>query len=80
MASMSGATSRPFVKMNGAGNDFVVVNALDRPFTPGPDAVRALGAREAGRQALFVKNMLFASASASLAIVGAGAFFISLFT
>lgn len=43
-------------------------------------AVRSLGAREVRRQALFVKNMLFASASASLAIVGAGAFFISLFT
>ena len=48
MASMSGAPSRPFVKMNGAGNDFVVVNALDRPFTPGPDAVRALGDRMTG--------------------------------
>ncbi len=40
--------SRPFVKMNGAGNDFVVVNALDRPFTPEPDAVRALGDRKTG--------------------------------
>ena len=40
--------TRPFVKMNGAGNDFVVVNALDRPFTPGPDAVRALGDRKTG--------------------------------
>lgn len=48
MVSMSGATSRPFVKMNGAGNDFVVVNALDRPFTPAPDAVRALGDRKTG--------------------------------
>ncbi len=40
--------TRPFVKMNGAGNDFVVVNALDRPFAPGPDAVRALGDRKTG--------------------------------
>ena len=45
---MNGATPRPFVKMNGAGNDFVVVNALDRPFTPGPDNVRALGDRKTG--------------------------------
>lgn len=40
--------SRPFVKMNGAGNDFVVVNALDQAFTPGADAVRALGDRRTG--------------------------------
>ena len=40
--------TRPFVKMNGAGNDFVVVNALDRPFTPDHDAVRALGDRKTG--------------------------------
>ena len=45
---MNAATSRPFVKMNGAGNDFVVVNALDRPFTPDADAVRALGDRKTG--------------------------------
>ena len=40
--------NRPFVKMNGAGNDFVVVNALDRPFQPTPDQVRALGDRASG--------------------------------
>lgn len=45
---MTAAAPRPFVKMNGAGNDFVVVNALDRPFTPNPDAVRALGDRKTG--------------------------------
>ncbi|WP_409013051.1 diaminopimelate epimerase [Brevundimonas sp.] len=45
---MNPATSRPFVKMNGAGNDFVVVNALDRPFTPDADTVRALGDRKTG--------------------------------
>ena len=42
--------------------------------------VRLMGANEARRQEIFVKHMLFASISASLAIVGAGAFFISLFT
>jgi diaminopimelate epimerase len=34
--------------MNGAGNDFVVVNALEQAFTPGPEAVRALGDRQSG--------------------------------
>ncbi|WP_288760025.1 diaminopimelate epimerase [uncultured Brevundimonas sp.] len=41
-------TSRPFVKMNGAGNDFVVVDALARPFTPSEDQVRALADRGTG--------------------------------
>ena len=45
---MNPIMSRPFVKMNGAGNDFVVVNALDRPFTPTGDQVRALGDRRTG--------------------------------
>lgn len=42
------SSPRPFVKMNGAGNDFVVVNALDRPFTPTTEQVRALGDRKTG--------------------------------
>ena len=40
--------STPFVKMNGAGNDFVVVNALETPFTPDADRVRALADRRTG--------------------------------
>lgn len=40
--------NRPFVKMNGAGNDFVVVNALEQPFAPTEDQIRALGDRETG--------------------------------
>jgi len=40
--------TRPFVKMNGAGNDFVVVDALKRPFAPGEDQVRALADRATG--------------------------------
>jgi len=40
--------TRPFVKMNGAGNDFVVVNALEQPFRPSEDQVRALGMRDGG--------------------------------
>ena len=40
--------TRPFVKMNGAGNDFVVVNALETPFTPTVEQVRAIADRETG--------------------------------
>lgn len=40
--------ARPFIKMNGAGNDFVVVNALETPFTPTADQARALADRETG--------------------------------
>ena len=40
--------SRPFLKMNGAGNDFVVVEARSQPFAPQPAQVRAIADR-AGR-------------------------------
>ena len=40
--------TRPFVKMNGAGNDFVVVNALETPFAPTADQVRAIADRQTG--------------------------------
>ena len=40
--------ARPFVKMNGVGNDFVVVDALERPFAPTGDQVRALADRATG--------------------------------
>ena len=40
--------TRPFVKMNGAGNDFVVVNALETPFTPTVDQARAIADRQVG--------------------------------
>ena len=40
--------TRPFVKMNGAGNDFVVVNALETPFAPTADQARAIAARTTG--------------------------------
>lgn len=44
--------SRPFLKMNGLGNDFVVVetradSALS-PFAPGPETVRAIADRKTG--------------------------------
>ena len=40
--------TRPFIKMNGAGNDFVVVNALETPFAPTADQVRAIANRDTG--------------------------------
>ena len=39
--------SRPFLKMNGLGNDFVVVEARSAPFAPTADQVRAIAARDA---------------------------------
>ena len=41
--------NRPFVRMNGAGNDFVVVNALETPFAPTADQARAIADRAAGQ-------------------------------
>jgi diaminopimelate epimerase len=38
--------SRPFLKMNGLGNDFVVVEAGAEAFDPTPDQVRAWAARD----------------------------------
>lgn len=40
--------THPFVKMNGAGNDFIVVNAMERPFAPSAGQVRTLADRVAG--------------------------------
>lgn len=40
--------TRPFVKMNGAGNDFVVVNALETPFAPTADQARSIADRKTG--------------------------------
>ena len=40
--------SRPFIKMNGLGNDFVVVEARSAPFTPSEDEVRAICDRTSG--------------------------------
>ena len=39
---------RAFVKMNGTGNDFVVVDALSAPFQPTADEVRAICDRTSG--------------------------------
>ena len=40
--------SRPFLKMNGLGNDFVVVEARSQPFAPSEAEARAIADREAG--------------------------------
>jgi diaminopimelate epimerase len=40
--------SRPFLKMNGLGNDFVVVEARSAPFEPSADEVRAIADRASG--------------------------------
>jgi diaminopimelate epimerase len=45
---MSPAMSRPFLKMNGLGNDFVVVEARSAPFAPTADEVRAIADRARG--------------------------------
>jgi diaminopimelate epimerase len=45
---MSAAMSRPFLKMNGLGNDFVVVEARSQPFQPSPEEVRAIADRASG--------------------------------
>jgi diaminopimelate epimerase len=45
---MARAMSRPFLKMNGLGNDFVVVDALTAPFAPTADEVRAIADRGRG--------------------------------
>jgi diaminopimelate epimerase len=45
---MSAAMSRPFLKMNGLGNDFVVVEARSEPFAPSAEEVRAIADRERG--------------------------------
>ena len=41
-------TDVPFTKMHGLGNDFVVIDARDRPIALTPDAVRAIAARRTG--------------------------------
>jgi len=40
--------SRPFIKMNGLGNDFVVVETGSSPFSPGVEEARAIASRSGG--------------------------------
>jgi diaminopimelate epimerase len=48
LAYMSAIMSRPFLKMNGLGNDFVVVEARSAPFDPTAAQVRAIADRASG--------------------------------
>jgi len=41
-------TGRPFTKMHGLGNDFVIVDAREQPFTPSADALRRIADRHRG--------------------------------
>jgi diaminopimelate epimerase len=41
-------TDVPFTKMHGLGNDFVVIDARDRPIALKPESVRAIAARRTG--------------------------------
>ena len=45
---MSATMTRPFLKMNGLGNDFVVVETRSAPFDPTVDEVRAIADRASG--------------------------------
>lgn len=39
---------RPFLKMHGLGNDFVIVDAREEPFRPSPDTIRLICDRHIG--------------------------------
>ncbi len=45
---MRSSMPRPFLRMNGLGNDFVVVESRSAPFAPTADEVRAIADRERG--------------------------------
>ena len=47
---MSAPMGRPFLKMNGLGNDFVVVETRSAPFAPSADEVRAIAREHAWRE------------------------------
>ncbi len=48
MKSIMSQPARPYIRMNGAGNAFIVVQAFDQPFHPTADQVRALADPTAG--------------------------------
>jgi diaminopimelate epimerase len=48
LAYIAASMSRPFLKMNGLGNDFVVVEARSAPFAPTGDEVRLIASRTRG--------------------------------
>jgi diaminopimelate epimerase len=48
MKAIMTQAARPYIRMNGAGNAFIVVQAFEEGFHPTEDQVRALAAPEAG--------------------------------
>ena len=48
MKSIMSEPARPYIRMNGAGNAFIVVQAFEQPFHPTADQVRALADPAAG--------------------------------
>ncbi len=48
MKTVMSQPARPYIRMNGAGNAFIVVQAFDQPFHPTADQVRALADPAAG--------------------------------
>ncbi len=46
--AMQDTEGRPFLKMHGLGNDFVIVDARERPFVPSPLAARRIADRHRG--------------------------------
>lgn len=48
MKSTMSEPARPYIRMNGAGNAFIVVQAFEQPFHPTADQVRALADPAAG--------------------------------
>lgn len=48
MKTIMSQSARPYIRMNGAGNAFIVVQAFEEPFHPTEDQVRALADPAAG--------------------------------
>jgi diaminopimelate epimerase len=48
MKAIMSQSARPYIRMNGAGNAFIVVQAFEEPFHPTEDQVRALADPAAG--------------------------------
>jgi diaminopimelate epimerase len=46
--AMDSTEGRPFLKMHGLGNDFVIVDARERPFLPSPATARLIADRHRG--------------------------------
>jgi diaminopimelate epimerase len=64
-------SGRPFLKMHGLGNDFIVVDGREEPFAPRPDAIRLICDRHmgvGGDQLLVIEHPSVSDADARLRI------------